>query len=75
MLGTKLQIDTLDKKGLEINIPAGTQPNTVLSCKGEGLPGMRNRTRGNLLIRISVSIPKNLSQHQSETIKNIKHEF
>lgn len=73
MLGSKISIETLDKKTLDITIPAGTQPETVLSCRGEGLPDMRSRQKGNLLIKIKVDIPKNLSTDQINLIKQIKN--
>jgi DnaJ-class molecular chaperone len=72
MLGTSIDITTLDKKNLSITIPPGTQPETVLSCRGEGLPNVRTRQRGNLLVKIKVSIPKNLSIEQMQKIKVLK---
>jgi DnaJ-class molecular chaperone len=73
ILGSFLEIKTLDNKTLSINIPPGTQPETVFSCKGEGLPHMRTRQRGNLLIKIKVNIPKNLSPKQLELIQEFKN--
>ena len=73
MLGTKLDITTLDKKTLSITIPPGTQPETVLSCSGEGLPHVRAKQRGNLMIKIKVSIPRNLTQEQQEKIQSLKN--
>lgn len=73
ILGAKVRIDTIDGKNLEITIPPGTQSDTVLSCKGEGLPNMRNRTRGNLLIRLVVDIPKNLSPTQIKIVKELRN--
>lgn len=75
LLGSKIEIDNIDKRTLNITIPAGTQPDTVLSCKGEGLPDMRTRQRGNLLVRVKVSIPKNLTEEQKDQIKKIKDGF
>jgi DnaJ-class molecular chaperone len=72
ILGTTLTIETLDKKHIDINVPAGTQPNTVMNCKGEGLPGMRNSSRGNLLIKLSIEIPKNLSSDSIKTLRKIR---
>ena len=69
ILGTTLSVTTLDNKNLTINVPAGTQPGTVLSCKGEGLPVMRSRARGNLLIGINIDIPRNLTQEEISKIK------
>ena len=72
IIGTPVEILTLDKKTLTITIPPGTQPDTVLSCRGEGLPNMRTRQRGNLLIRIKITVPKLLNSDQIELIKKIK---
>ena len=72
MLGTKINIETLDNKTLDINIPPGTQPETVLSCRGEGLPNVRTRQRGNLLVKIKVSIPKNLTNQEKEHFEKIR---
>jgi DnaJ-class molecular chaperone len=72
LLGVNVEITTLDRKTLNITIPPGTQPETVLSCKGEGIPNMRSKVRGNMLIKIKVNIPKNLSAAQIETIRQLK---
>jgi DnaJ-class molecular chaperone len=72
LLGASIDIQTLDNKTLSIKLPPGTQPDTVLSCKGEGLPNMRTRQRGNMLIRIKVSIPKILQPEQINLIQQIK---
>jgi DnaJ-class molecular chaperone len=72
MLGTSLEIVTLDKKTLNITIPAGTQPDTVMSCRSEGIPNIRSKIRGNLLIKIKVNIPKNLNAQQVNTINQLK---
>ncbi len=72
MLGTTLSITTLDSKQLDITVPPGTQPETVLSCNGYGLPHIRSRHRGNLLVKLKVSIPKNLSTETISKIKDVK---
>lgn len=73
MLGTVCDIRTLDGKQLKITIPPGTQPDTVLSCRGEGLPNLRTRQRGNLLIKVKIEIPRNLTDEQRQQIQNIKN--
>jgi curved DNA-binding protein len=75
ILGTSLKLQTLDKKTIDITIPAGTQPETVLSCRNEGLPNVRTRRRGNLLVKISVEIPRQLSKKQLDNIQQIKNEL
>ena len=73
MLGCNLTLQTLDGKNLNITVPPGTQPETVLSCRNEGIPNMRNRQRGNLLIKIKVTVPKNLTANQITVIENLKN--
>jgi DnaJ-class molecular chaperone len=68
LLGCNISISTIDSKTLSIMIPPGTQPETIMSCKGEGLPSMRTRSRGNLLIKIKVEIPKRLTDSQKVLI-------
>ena len=72
ILGTSVEITTLDLKKLSINIPQGTQPDTTLRITGEGLPNMRTRQKGHLMLKIKVLIPKNLNNNQIEQIKQLK---
>jgi curved DNA-binding protein len=72
IIGTDITIDAIDGRTFMVTVPPGTQPNTVLSCKGEGLPRMNYGTRGDLLIRLKVEIPKNLSETQKHLIETIK---
>jgi DnaJ-class molecular chaperone len=44
----------------------------VLSCRGEGLPNVRTRQRGNLMVKIKVSIPKNLTDQEKEQFEKIR---
>jgi curved DNA-binding protein len=73
VLGATLNVSTLDHKTFTVNVPAGTQPDTTLSCKGEGLPHPNTMKRGNLLIRIRVQIPKTLSDSQINIIKKLQN--
>ena len=72
IIGSSLDIQTLDGKTLTINVPQGPKHGTVLSCRGEGLPIMRSRNRGNLLIMIKVDMPKNLSEAQLDKIRSLR---
>lgn len=72
ILGTTVDIKTLENKTISITIPPGTQPDTILSCRGEGLPNVRTKQRGNLLIRIKVSIPRKLSPNEIKLVQDLK---
>lgn len=69
--GTNLKIKTLDNKTLDITVPKGTQPDSILSCRGEGLPDGRTKQRGNLFVKIKLSIPTDLDQEKIDRIKAI----
>jgi len=73
MLGTHAVVTTLSGKQIKLNIPAGTQPDTTLSCNGEGLPNIRTKRKGNLLVRIKALMPKDYTDEQRKKIMEIKH--
>jgi molecular chaperone DnaJ len=72
VLGTTLSVITLDKKHLSITVPPGTQADTMLNCKGEGLPHMRSSQRGSLFVRIKIEIPKTLNTLQQQLFEQLK---
>lgn len=73
ILGSSITINTINNRQLNIGIPAGTQPETVLSCKGEGLPDIHSHRLGNLLIKIKVEVPRNLSTEQIRKVQELKN--
>lgn len=72
ILGTTIDVPTISGKNISVSVPAGTQSNTILSCKGEGLPNMRSKIRGPLLIKINVNIPRNLSANQIHKVQQLR---
>jgi len=73
LLGSEMTITSIDNKTFTIGIPPGTQPETVLSCRGEGIPHHKSGVRGNLLIRVKVKIPKNLNENQKQLLEQAKN--
>lgn len=67
-LGEKITVPTLDGKTLNVKIPAGTQPQSKLRLKGHGLPAGPLGPRGDLLVRITVEVPKKMTRKQKELI-------
>lgn len=68
MIGISKEMRCIDGGNINITIPPGTQPGTVLRIKERGMPLRQNQShRGDLMVAISVNIPKDLSDsHQSE---------
>jgi molecular chaperone DnaJ len=67
-LGWEIIVPTL-KGDAPLHIPPGTQPGEVFSLKGEGLPDLKTRKRGDILVEISLKTPTSLSPHQEELLK------
>lgn len=55
-----------------MKIPAGTQSGEIFKIKGEGVPSLDRRGRGDHLVKIIVDIPKRLSRKQKELIEKLK---
>lgn len=69
-LGDKITIPVFGKEGeVDLKIPGGSQPGDILSLPGEGMPNLRRKTRGDLLVKINVKIPKKLTQSQRSLLE------
>lgn len=68
-LGTKKEIPTLLGKHIKLTIPSGTQSGKVLSVRGEGMPHLGSHVRGDLLVKVIVETPQNLSGKQKELLE------
>ena len=67
--GCELQLKTLTDTIIKVKVPAGTQPNTLIVCKGQGMP-IPGGFRGNLYVKIVIIIPQ-LSQKDLNKIKDL----
>ncbi len=73
LLGTSVEIETIDKKTLSVNVPAGIQMGTTLSVPGYGMPILNNASqRGRLIIPINIKIPTLLTEEQKELLKKAR---
>ena len=70
-LGAEVEIPTLDGKIKQI-IKEGTQPGDILRVKGKGIPYLRGRGTGDLLLRVVVEVPKNLSKEQKKLLQEFE---
>lgn len=64
LLGTEIEVPTIDKKTLRLKIPAGTQSNGKFRLKGHGVPHMNRSGRGDAYVRVNVAIPKKPNKKQ-----------
>jgi curved DNA-binding protein len=69
VLGGKEEIKTLDGKKISINIPEGTESEKILRLKNLG--SENKNKRGDLFVRIHVTIPKKLSEKEKKLFKEL----
>ncbi len=72
ILGTTVRINTLDNRVLEVTVPPGTQPNTTLRIKNEGMRDDKGNC-GYLYVRVGVTIPKINDISKQQTIKELRN--
>lgn len=71
ILGTEIEIPTLERGREKINIPAGTQFDSTFRLRGKGLPYLNNGGRGDLIVRIKIDIPQKLTERERELLEEI----
>jgi molecular chaperone DnaJ len=69
-LGTTVSVPTLDGDE-ELDIPAGTQPGTVITLRGKGMPSLRTRRRGDQRVMVNVVIPRALTDEQRRLLERL----
>jgi curved DNA-binding protein len=65
ILGAKITIHLFGQE-LLISIPAGSQAGQRMRLKGKGLPNLKSKIREDLLVELTLEIPKNLSAKEKE---------
>jgi molecular chaperone DnaJ len=69
-LGTSLKVSGIDDEH-ELNVAPGTQPGTLFRVKGAGVPSLRGRGRGDLVVRVDVAVPTKLSEEEAQLLRQL----
>ncbi len=74
-LGGEVKIPTVEGKSLKINLEPGIQPGTTKRLRGKGLPAVQGygRGTGDIIVNISVYVPKTLSKEEKEALQKMQH--
>ncbi len=72
LLGAEYPIETLDGK-IAVKIPEGVSPGEILRVKGKGVPFEKGK-RGDLMIRVAISMPSKLSRKAKDLVEDLKKE-
>ncbi|MDT0575537.1 molecular chaperone DnaJ [Croceicoccus sp. F390] len=71
-LGGSVRLPGLDDEGIAITIPAGVQSGEQLRKRGEGMPVLQGRGRGDLVVELTVETPRKLSSRQKELLREFQ---
>lgn len=73
-LGGEVSIPTIDGSKVKVKIEPGTQPGKTLRLRGKGLPQVPGygSGQGDLVVNISVYVPKELSKEERKAIEELR---
>jgi curved DNA-binding protein len=69
-LGSDIQVPTLTGK-VTMKIPPGTSSGQTFRLSGQGMPHLRGAGRGDMFVRIKVTVPKTLSERERELLTEL----
>ncbi|CCQ32618.1 Chaperone protein DnaJ [Halorhabdus tiamatea SARL4B] len=68
-LGDTIEIPTFDG-AVEFDVPAGTQSGETFRLESKGMPRLRRRGQGDLLVTVQVYTPESLNEDQREALED-----
>ncbi|MHB8908330.1 MAG: DnaJ C-terminal domain-containing protein [Syntrophales bacterium] len=76
VLGTSIDVPTIDGTIKRIKIPAGTQNGTKIRMKGYGAPALKGTgaTKGDQYVKITINVPRKINESQMKLIRKLSDE-
>ncbi len=68
-LGTRIEVPLIEGGTADLEIPPGTQPGTSMKMPGLGTHKLGQRSRGDLIVIVEVSVPSALSPEEEEALR------
>ncbi|MEQ1606037.1 MAG: molecular chaperone DnaJ [Pyrinomonadaceae bacterium] len=69
-LGAEIEVKTLDGEE-KLKVPSGTQTGTVFRIKGQGMPNLGHRGKGDLFVAVTLVTPKTLTKEQRKLLEQL----
>lgn len=73
--GTELEVVLPDGVRVAVEVPAGTQPGTVLTQRGQGAQQIGRRAKGDLHVVVNVHVPRKLSRKARKALQELDDEL
>ena len=73
VLGSTIEVPTIDGALKRIKVPAGTQNGTKIRMKGYGVPGLKgaDSSKGDQFVKISIDVPRKINDKQLQLIHKL----
>jgi len=71
ILGVPVEIPTVNGK-VKLKIEPGTQPDKILRLRHKGLPDINGYSTGDLLVKVQVFIPKEISREDRRVVEKLR---
>jgi len=72
ILGCEVEVNTVDGP-VNLKVPAGTQPETVMRLEGKGVPKINAKgQRGTQFVTVKVNIPSSVSGDEKEMLEKLR---
>lgn len=68
-LGTRVEAPLIEGGTTDVEIPGGTQPGTSFTIRGSGMHRLGQRARGDLIVVVDVSVPRELSDDEEDLLR------
>jgi len=74
-LGTTLEVQTLSGDKPHIKLPAGVQHGAQFRVREKGMPKLHGRGHGDLIVKVKVAVPRELTARQRELLEELHRSF
>ena len=74
VLGGDVEVPTLEGK-VKLKIPSGTQSHKLMRLKGKGIRPINGASKGDILVRVQIETPINISSEQKKLLEQLKESF
>ena len=73
-LGAEISVPTLEGP-TTVKVHPGTQPGETITLRGKGMPHFRGYGKGDLHVRVGISVPERLTSQQRALLEQLAKEF
>jgi molecular chaperone DnaJ len=70
-LGSSIEVPTPDGGKTKVSVPEGTQTGATFRVRGQGIPNLGGRGRGDLHVSVRVVVPTKLNSEQRKLIEEL----